>query len=378
VLVGTVSAWRRASTSPTSCAGAGIPHEVLNAKQHEREARSSPRPAARAPSPSRRIWPAEAPTSCSAATPSSWRCAAEAPRPGPGGDPEEYEAAWDDALAEAEKQVEAEHDEVIGLGGLYVLGTERHESRRIDNQLRVGPVDRVTRGSRASTCRCRTTSCGCSTPASSTGSCRRRGWTTRSPSRQDAVPLDRERPEPDRGQNYEIRKNVLKYDDVLNRQRQVVYDERRSVLEGAGSRGAGAHFITDVVAAMSTPRRPRASPRTGTSTGCGPRSRRSTRCGVTWSRRSRSRRWPSRVTAEVPARGTPLRRPPRLRRAREALGEGMPASWSAGSFCRCWTASGASTSTRWTTSRRASACGRWPSATRSWSTSARATTFSRR
>ena len=50
--------------------------------------------------------------------------------------PEAYEAAWDDALAAAEKAVAAEHDEVTGLGGLYVLGTERHESRRIDNQLR--------------------------------------------------------------------------------------------------------------------------------------------------------------------------------------------------------------------------------------------------
>ena len=50
--------------------------------------------------------------------------------------PEEYEASWDEALAKAEAAVKAEHDEVKELGGLYVLGTERHESRRIDNQLR--------------------------------------------------------------------------------------------------------------------------------------------------------------------------------------------------------------------------------------------------
>ena len=50
--------------------------------------------------------------------------------------PEEYEAAWDDALAAAKHQVKAEHEQVIETGGLYVLGTERHESRRIDNQLR--------------------------------------------------------------------------------------------------------------------------------------------------------------------------------------------------------------------------------------------------
>ena len=50
--------------------------------------------------------------------------------------PEEYEAAWPGALEKAKKSVEAEHEEVTESGGLYVLGTERHESRRIDNQLR--------------------------------------------------------------------------------------------------------------------------------------------------------------------------------------------------------------------------------------------------
>src|SRR5690606_19213539 len=50
--------------------------------------------------------------------------------------PEEYEAAWPEALEEAKRAVAEEHDEVVALGGLYVLGTERHESRRIDNQLR--------------------------------------------------------------------------------------------------------------------------------------------------------------------------------------------------------------------------------------------------
>ena len=50
--------------------------------------------------------------------------------------PEDYEAAWPSALEKATDAVKAEHDEVVELGGLYVLGTERHESRRIDNQLR--------------------------------------------------------------------------------------------------------------------------------------------------------------------------------------------------------------------------------------------------
>src|SRR5690606_12100542 len=50
--------------------------------------------------------------------------------------PEEYEAAWPEALEKAEEAVKSEHEEVVEAGGLYVLGTERHESRRIDNQLR--------------------------------------------------------------------------------------------------------------------------------------------------------------------------------------------------------------------------------------------------
>src|SRR5690606_25796560 len=50
--------------------------------------------------------------------------------------PEEYEAAWPDTLRKMEEQVKAEREEVRKLGGLCVIGTERHESRRIDNQLR--------------------------------------------------------------------------------------------------------------------------------------------------------------------------------------------------------------------------------------------------
>ena len=50
--------------------------------------------------------------------------------------PEEYEAAWAEALEKAKAEIAKEHEEVVDLGGLYVLGTERHDSRRIDNQLR--------------------------------------------------------------------------------------------------------------------------------------------------------------------------------------------------------------------------------------------------
>ena len=94
-------------------------------------------PATRARSPWPPTWPAAAPTSCSAARWSSspTRSCAEK-----GLDPiehtDEYEAAWPATVEQIKAQVAAEHDEVKDAGGLYVLGTERHESRRIDNQLR--------------------------------------------------------------------------------------------------------------------------------------------------------------------------------------------------------------------------------------------------
>src|SRR6202008_990909 len=50
--------------------------------------------------------------------------------------PEEYEKAWPEAIEKAKKAVKEEHEEAVAAGGLYVLATERHESRRIDNQLR--------------------------------------------------------------------------------------------------------------------------------------------------------------------------------------------------------------------------------------------------
>jgi preprotein translocase subunit SecA len=163
--------------------------------------------------------------------------------------PEEYEQAWPAALEAAHKAVEREHEEVTELGGLYVLGTERHESRRIDNQLRgrsgrqgdpgesrfylslqddlmrlfnSGLVDRFMSGA----------GIGDDVPIESK-------LVSRSiASAQSQV----------EGQNFEIRKNVLKYDDVLNRQREVIYAERRRVLEGEDLHEQVRMFLDDVVA----------------------------------------------------------------------------------------------------------------------------------
>ena len=161
---------------------------------------------------------------------------------------EEYEAQWPAALERVKHQVAAEHDEVRGAGGLYVVGTERHESRRIDNQLR-----------------------GRSGRQGDPGESRfylsledelmrlfKSDWVDRVLQVlkiPDDVPIENKRVTGAianaqgqvESQNFESRKNVLKYDDVMNRQREVIYAERRQVLEGADLEGQIRTFIDDVV-----------------------------------------------------------------------------------------------------------------------------------
>ncbi|MEV5712008.1 preprotein translocase subunit SecA [Actinoallomurus sp. NPDC052274] len=167
--------------------------------------------------------------------------------------PEEYEKAWPEAIEKAKKAVKEEHDEVKELGGLYVLATERHESRRIDNQLR-GRSGRQ------------------GDPGESRfylsleddlmrlfNSARVEAIMTRL-NIPDDVPIEskivsnaiRSAQHQVEQQNFEIRKNVLKYDEVLNRQRKVIYAERRRVLEGADLHEQIVRMIDEVVAGYVT------------------------------------------------------------------------------------------------------------------------------
>ncbi|MBF4161875.1 preprotein translocase subunit SecA [Nocardioides acrostichi] len=161
---------------------------------------------------------------------------------------EEYTAAWPGTVETIKAQVKAEHDEVKELGGLYVLGTERHESRRIDNQLR-----------------------GRSGRQGDPGESRfylslqdelmrlfKSDWVDRVLQVlkiPDDVPIENKRVTNAianaqgqvESQNFESRKNVLKYDDVMDRQRKVIYGERREVLEGADIEAQIRTFLDDVV-----------------------------------------------------------------------------------------------------------------------------------
>ena len=163
-------------------------------------------------------------------------------------DKRQYEEEFEPLLEKFKEQTAAEHQEVVGRGGLYVLGTERHESRRIDNQLR-GRAGRQ------------------GDPGESRfylsleddlmrlfASDRIGGMMDRLKIPDD-VPIEAkivskaiERAQTQvEGMNFEIRKNVLKYDEVMDKQRHIIYEERRKILEGEDFHDQALELITDVV-----------------------------------------------------------------------------------------------------------------------------------
>lgn len=249
VLVGTVSVEKSEYLSQ-ALRKRGVPHSVLNAKVHAEEAKI--------------VAMAGHKGAVTVATNMAGRgtdimlggsveflADAELRKQGlePTGDTaEEYDAAWPAMVERFKDEVAKEHDEVRELGGLYVIGTERHESRRIDNQLR-----------------------GRSGRQGDPGESRfylslqdelmrlfKSDWVDRVLlllKIPDDVPIENKRVTNAianaqgqvESQNFESRKNVLKYDDVMDRQRKVIYGERREVLEGVDLEEQVRTFIDDVV-----------------------------------------------------------------------------------------------------------------------------------
>lgn len=248
VLVGTVSVEKSEYLSD-QLRRKGVPHEVLNAKQHEREAAIVAQ-AGRKGAVTVATNMAGRGTDIMLGGNPEFMAVATLKQQGldPVETPEEYEAAWDAALAKAEEAVQAEHDEVTELGGLYVLGTERHESRRIDNQLRGRSGRQGDPGESRFYLSLQDDLMRLFNAAMVD-----RFMTTAK--MEDDVPIESKMVSRSiqsaqgqvEGRNFEIRKNVLKYDDVLNRQRTVIYDERRRVLEGEDLHEQIRHFINDVV-----------------------------------------------------------------------------------------------------------------------------------
>jgi preprotein translocase subunit SecA len=162
--------------------------------------------------------------------------------------PEEYEALWESALEDVKAQVKKEHDEVVVAGGLYVLGTERHESRRIDNQLRGRSGRQGDPGESRFYLSLGDDLMKRFNAAAVEAIMTRLNMPDDEPIESKMVSRAIKSAQTQvEQQNFEIRKNVLKYDEVLNRQRTVIYDERRRVLEGADLQEQVDHMITDVV-----------------------------------------------------------------------------------------------------------------------------------
>lgn len=164
--------------------------------------------------------------------------------------PEEYEKGWHEMLSQVKGECAQEAEDVIAAGGLYVLGTERHESRRIDNQLRgrsgrqgdpgesrfyLSLGDELMRRFNGATLEALLTRLNL----------------------PDDVPIEakmvtraiKSAQTQVEQQNFEVRKNVLKYDEVMNKQRMVIYDERRRILEGENLAEQARKMLVDVITA---------------------------------------------------------------------------------------------------------------------------------
>jgi preprotein translocase subunit SecA len=232
----------------------GVPHSVLNAKMHEDEAKVV---ATAGHKGSVTVATNMAGRGTDIMLGGSTEFLADQELRSRGLDPVEdadaYNTAWPAVLEQITQQVKDEHDEVKEAGGLYVLGTERHESRRIDNQLR-----------------------GRSGRQGDPGESRfylslgddlmrlfKSDWVERvllALKVPDDVPIENKSVTKSiasaqsqvEAMNFDSRKNVLKYDDVMSRQREVIYGERRAVLEGADLHEQVATMIDDTVATYVT------------------------------------------------------------------------------------------------------------------------------
>ncbi|MDM7853984.1 preprotein translocase subunit SecA [Cellulomonas alba] len=250
VLVGTVSV-EKSELLSSKLKKQGVPHEVLNAKQHAREA-SIVAQAGRKGAVTVATNMAGRGTDIMLGGNAEFMAVADLAARGldPAENAEEYEAAWPDALDKAKEAVSAEHDEVVELGGLYVLGTERHESRRIDNQLRGRSGRQGDPGESRFYLSMQDDLMRLFNSGAAEALMTRAGFPEDMPLESKIVTRSIQSAQAQvESRNFEIRKNVLKYDDVLSRQREVIYDQRRRVLEGEDLQDQITHFRGDVLKA---------------------------------------------------------------------------------------------------------------------------------
>jgi preprotein translocase subunit SecA len=226
----------------------GVPHSVLNAKQHEREAGI--------------IAQAGRAGTVTIATNMAGRGVDILL----GGNPEgmarerlrhaevdlaalsEDDPAWAAALTEAKAQCEADRQIVLAAGGLHVLGTERHEARRIDNQLRGRSGRQGDPGSSRFYISLEDDLMRRFGGPSVSSLMERLGMDEDVPIEHNLVSKAIENAQVRvEGYNFDIRKHVLEYDDVVNRQREVIYNQRRQILSEPTMRPTVMSMVEDEI-----------------------------------------------------------------------------------------------------------------------------------
>jgi len=161
-----------------------------------------------------------------------------------------YEESYEPVYDKFKAQTDTEHDEVVELGGLYVLGTERHESRRIDNQLRGRSGRQGDPGESLFYLSLEDDLMRMFASDRVSAIIERLKWPEGEPIEAKMVNKAVENAQKQIEElNYERRKNVLKYDEVMNGQREVIYAERHKILEGQSLKDQAIGFVEEVVLA---------------------------------------------------------------------------------------------------------------------------------
>ena len=161
-------------------------------------------------------------------------------------------AKWNETYAKYKESTDAEHDEVISLGGLFILGTERHEARRIDNQLRGRAGRQGDPGASRFYLSLEDDLMRIFAKEWVSNLLQRLGM-------EEGVPIESKlitrrieaAQKAVEGQNFEARKHLLEYDDVMNKQRQAVYALRRQLLEGVDQKELILEdYVRDILAGL--------------------------------------------------------------------------------------------------------------------------------
>jgi preprotein translocase subunit SecA len=160
----------------------------------------------------------------------------------------EYEAEYRPVFDKFREGTDGEHEQVVGVGGLYVLGTERHESRRIDNQLRGRSGRQGDPGESRFYLSLEDDLMRLFASDRIGKIMDRLKWPEDEPIMAKMVTRAIETAQKNvEEHNFEIRKNVLKYDEVMNTQRQVIYGERVKILEGRDLKDEALEYVAGVV-----------------------------------------------------------------------------------------------------------------------------------